>query len=90
MNDEPFWEVWDFDEKDNTIYSHPGWWGEDECGPYRYLLTTMLIGDKIHYHLTHEQFEDVDEYLGSLDEAEDVCEDCIESEKNGFKIDDDV
>lgn len=64
-----FWEVYKYDDNDNTVYSHPSNYG-DEDSVYHYILTPFLYDDKILWELKHEEFGVIETYLETKEEAE--------------------
>lgn len=64
-----FWEFYDYDENDNTIFAHPSYYG-DEDSVYHYILTPSLQGDKILWELKHEEYGIIESYLETKEEAE--------------------
>ena len=72
IRNENFWEEWDYDEDDNVILSHPSHYGEDS--PYEYLVYRSLKSNEIVYTVQHSEYGLIEDYVKSLEEAQEIVE----------------
>jgi len=79
-----FWTISDYNLDGNTVYSHPSHCG-DEDSSYEYRMIPRLENDKIVYSLEHSEFGDIESFVYSLDEGEEIVKLELEQELLNIK-----
>jgi hypothetical protein len=79
IRDDNFWDVYDYDENDNAILSHNSHYG-DAGSPFLYLVYRELKFNQIFYTIQHSEFGLVEDYVESLEEAQEIIEGELEQE----------
>lgn len=79
IRNDNFWDVYDYDEDDNIILSHNSHYG-DENSPFLYLVYRVLKSNQIVYIVNHSEFGLVEDYVQSLEEAQEIVELQLEEE----------
>lgn len=84
---EPFWELEDYDNNDNPIYSHPSYLGEEEGSPFYFRIKPILNDLKVVWVDCSDEdlFTYKYEHYGSLEEAEEAYKELLQEQLEYIK-----